>query len=83
MERAVTDANEIGVPFEVGHLPFIGSVDWKDAMYGLALTGFDGVFNFEVSAGRMPASMCETFARYLVEAADELMAMTEGEKWKT
>lgn len=57
--------------------PFIGSVDWKDAMHGLALAEFDGVFNFEAGAGKMPASMRETYARYLVQAASELMAMIE------
>lgn len=57
--------------------PFIGNIDWKDAMHGLALAEFDGVFNFETGAGRMPASMRETYAKYLVQAADELMAMIE------
>ncbi|MBQ9801848.1 MAG: sugar phosphate isomerase/epimerase [Clostridia bacterium] len=57
--------------------PFIGSVDWKDAMHGLAQTGFDGVFNFECSAGRLPASMRETYAKYLMQAAEALMSYME------
>ncbi|MBE6580128.1 MAG: sugar phosphate isomerase/epimerase [Ruminococcaceae bacterium] len=57
--------------------PFIGSVDWKDAMHGLALADFDGVFNFEAGCGKLPASMRETYAKYLVQAADELMSMIE------
>ena len=57
--------------------PFMGNVDWKDAMHGLALAGFDGVFNFEAGAGGIPPSMRETYAKYLVQAAGELMAMIE------
>lgn len=57
--------------------PFIGNVDWKDAMRGLALTGFGGVFNFECSAGRLPPEMRESFARYLVEAAGVLLSYME------
>ena len=46
------------------HLPpFCGNIDWKDAMHGLALAEFEGVFNFETGAGRMPASMREMSMR--------------------
>ena len=55
----------------------MGNVDWKDAMHGLALAGFDGVFNFEAGAGGIPPSMRETYAKYPVQAAGELMAMIE------
>ena len=58
------------------HLPpFIGTLDWKDAMYGLASTGFDGLFNFEMTTNHLPAEMRELFAQYLVNAARELMKM--------
>ena len=54
-------------------LPFTGNVDWRDAMYGLALAGFAGLFNFELSVARVPSSMREIFAKYVTAAADELM----------
>ncbi len=57
--------------------PFIGNVDWKDAMHGLALAGYDGVFNFEIATARLPAAMKEEHARYLVNAARELMGYIE------
>lgn len=54
--------------------PFMGNIDWSDAMHGLALAEFEGLFNFEVSAARVPASMREIYAEYVVNAADELMS---------
>ncbi|MBE6605263.1 MAG: hypothetical protein E7639_06140 [Ruminococcaceae bacterium] len=39
--------------------------------------GFDGVFHFEVGGGKLSASMRATYAKYSVQAADELMAMIE------
>lgn len=53
--------------------PFMGNVDWKDAMHGLALAEFDGPLNYEVGANRIPESLRQDFARYLVDAADQLM----------
>ncbi len=53
--------------------PFMGNVDWVDAMHGLALAGFDGPFNYEVGASRIPAELRMDFAKYLVNAADKLM----------
>ncbi|MBQ7769072.1 MAG: sugar phosphate isomerase/epimerase [Oscillospiraceae bacterium] len=56
------------------HLPpFVGNVDWVDAMHGLALAEFDGCFNYEVEAGGIPAELRKDFAKYLVNAADKLM----------
>ena len=61
--------------FEDDHLlPFMGTIDWKDAMHGLALADFDGLFNYEVSTKRQPASVREDTARYLLSSADELMS---------
>lgn len=59
--------------------PFMGNVDWRDAMHGLALTGFDGVMNFELSTGKIPANveMRKAFAKYVVNAANELMTYVE------
>ena len=53
--------------------PFMGNVDWVDAMYGLALAGFDGPLNYEVGASRIPTELRSDLAKYLVDAADKLM----------
>ncbi|MBR5023297.1 MAG: sugar phosphate isomerase/epimerase [Oscillospiraceae bacterium] len=53
--------------------PFMGNVNWVDAMHGLALAEFDGAFNYEVGAGRIPKDLRKDFAKYLVDAADQLM----------
>ena len=58
-------------------LPFTGNVDWKDAMHGLALAEFDGLFNFELSVARVPAELRSDFAKYVSHAADELMGYIE------
>ena len=57
--------------------PFIGNVDWSDAMHGLALAEFDGLFNFELSTSRIPENARPAFAKYLLEAANELMTYIE------
>jgi len=57
--------------------PFMGNVDWKDAMHGLALVDFQGLLNFEVSTGRMPAAARKSYASYLVDTAKELMTYIE------
>ena len=58
-------------------LPFTGNVDWLDAMHGLALAEFDGLFNFELSVARVPSDMREIFAKYATSAADVLMGYIE------
>ncbi len=55
-------------------LPFTGNVEWKDAMHGLALAGFEGLFNFELNTSRLPVSMRKIYAAYVVESAGELMS---------
>ena len=55
-------------------LPFTGNVDWRDAMHGLALAEFDGLFNFELSVARVPAELRADFAKYVIHAADELIS---------
>lgn len=52
--------------------PFMGSADWKDIMEGLSAIGFEGLLNFELSTGRIPASAREAFGKYVIEAAKEL-----------
>ncbi len=58
-------------------LPFTGNVEWKDAMHGLALAGFEGLFNFELNTSRLPVSMQKIYAAYVVESAGELMSYIE------
>ena len=57
-------------------LPFSGQVDWKDAMHGLALTGFDGPFNFELAV-RAPAELRRSYAAFMVDIANQLMSYIE------
>jgi len=55
------------------HLPpFIGKVDWRDAMHGLALAGFEGLLNYELHTNTLPENMRIPFAEYLTRAAREL-----------
>ena len=64
--------------FEDEHLlPFMGHIDWRDAMHGLALAEFDGLFNYEIATGRMPAAVREAMAKYILDSAQELMSYIE------
>ena len=54
-------------------IPFHGNIDWKDAMHGLSLAGYEGLFNFELNTSRLPASVRRTYASHVVEVAQELM----------
>ena len=58
-------------------LPFTGNVDWRDAMHGLALAEYDGLFNFELNTSRVPAAMREAYTAYVLAAAKELMSYVE------
>lgn len=58
-------------------LPFTGNIDWRDAMHGLALTEFNGLFNFELSTGRLPAALRKAYAAYVLAAARELVSYIE------
>lgn len=61
--------------FEDEHLlPFMGNIDWKDAMLGLKLSGFDGAFNYEIATGRLPEAVREDFAKYILSSAQELIS---------
>lgn len=53
--------------------PFMGTVDWVDAMHGLALAEFDGRLNYELVTSRVPAALRMEYAKYLAAAADQLM----------
>lgn len=57
------------------HLPpFLGKIDWKDAMKGLADIQFDGLFNYEVKSEKVPPELRSTLAQYLIEAAQTLIS---------
>ncbi len=57
--------------------PFMGSIDWRDAMHGLSTVGYSGLFNFELSVAKIPAPLRKTYGKYMIEAADELMSYIE------
>ena len=52
--------------------PFIGNIDWKDAMRGMYEIGFDGLLNFEVATAKIPTELRRETAKYLVGAAEVL-----------
>lgn len=54
-------------------MPFTGTVDWKDAMQGLAAIGFDGVFDMELNPAKLPAPLRKGHARLALETAQYLM----------
>jgi sugar phosphate isomerase/epimerase len=57
--------------------PFMGTIDWADAMKGLSNVGFEGLLNFELSATRIPACARESFAHYVIDVSEQLCAMIE------
>ncbi len=73
----VVHINDNGAVDDEHLAPFMGNIDWRDAMHGLALTGFDGVMNFELSAAKLPAVAKKAFAKYVVDVAQELMSYVE------
>lgn len=54
--------------------PFMGSIDWRDAMQGLSRIGFSGLLNYELSVAKIPPSLRFTYGKYMIEAAQELMS---------
>ena len=54
--------------------PFVGTIDWRDAMNGLSAVGFSGLFNYEIETERVPETLRESFANYLVNAAREIIS---------
>lgn len=57
--------------------PFMGNVNWRDAMHGLALAEFDGLFNFELTTKPIPPTLRRQYAAFLKSAAKELMSYIE------
>lgn len=58
-------------------IPFCGNVDWKDAMHGLSLAGFNGLFNYELSHGRIPNELREDYSLYSLATAKKLLTYIE------
>ena len=54
--------------------PFLGTVDWDSFLRGLRRIGCSGAFNYEVPTSKLPLPLREAYARYLVQAAEELMS---------
>ncbi len=52
--------------------PFVGNIDWKDAMHGIHEIGFDGLLNFEIATGKIPTELRPALAKYLVDTAEIL-----------
>lgn len=52
--------------------PFVGTIDWADAMQGLRAIGYKGLLNYELVTSRIPDNARETFAKYILEAAARL-----------
>lgn len=60
------------------HLPpFLGKIDWQDAMAGLKAIGYDGLFNYEVKADAVPQSLRASFVNYLMETGKLLTGWIE------
>jgi len=55
--------------------PFHGSIDWKDVAYGLSAVNYSGLFNFEVTAARLPESTREIYAKMLIVAGETVSGM--------
>ena len=54
-------------------LPFLGTVNWQAILSALKAIGYEGVFNYEVSASALPMELREEHAAYLVKAAKYLL----------
>ncbi len=52
---------------------YFGQVKWHDAAKALGEIGYDGLFNLEIGAGRLPMAARRTYAEYLVAAARSIV----------
>lgn len=55
--------------------PFVGTIDWADAMQGLTAVGYQGLLNFEIATNRIPGCAKESFAKYLLDVAKQLNSL--------
>lgn len=53
--------------------PYFGTINWGAFTEALKEIGYEGTFNYEVSAGRIPEGLRMEHARYLVKAAKLLL----------
>lgn len=67
----VNDNNAVD---DIHILPFTGKLDWKDAMHGLNLCKFEGLFNYELHTNGIPRVLQADFAKYMIDAAHELIS---------
>lgn len=56
-------------------MPFLGTIDWLDAMTGLKSAGFTGVFNYETRTVRMPTEVRDGIAHYCLQVGDYLTGL--------
>ena len=54
-------------------LPFLGTVDWNGVMCALHDIHYEGTFNYEVAASKLPVALRAEHARYMVAAAKYLL----------
>lgn len=61
-------------------LPYFGTIDWPDAMRGLSLAGFCGVFNYECRMVRLPDDRAarDGVAAYAIAIGRYLTGLIEG-----
>lgn len=55
------------------NIPYYGTVNWSEVMRALRDIGYEGTFNYEVSASNLPEEMRMDNARYMVAAAKHLL----------
>lgn len=60
--------------------PFCGNINWTDVMEGLAEIGYDGDFNFEVNASKVPEDCRVEHAKYLISIAKHLFKIYDAKK---
>ncbi len=56
-------------------MPFLGTIDWIDAMKGLSAAEYKGVFNFETKTFRMPLEVRDEIARYCLRVGEYLTGL--------
>ncbi len=61
-------------------MPYFGTIDWNEAMEGLADAGYKGAMNFECKMLRLPVSCRLTAARHAVAEAETLMDIMQNRK---
>ena len=58
-------------------LPFLGTVDWDGVMRALRDIHYEGTFNYEVAASKLPLALRADHARYMVTAAKYLLGRND------